>query len=95
MIGARQAISKRSKYSAERLRPQQSHAFCLSRKKGSAVRLKLQQLTMSIVNLTHLMETVTQMSAKQSMGVPLEHGYESYNSVPRADTQQIDQGIAQ
>ena len=58
--------------------------FC-HRKKGSAVRLKLQQLTMSIVNLTHLMETVTQMSSKQGV-VPLEHGYESYNSVPRADT---------
>lgn len=70
-IGVKQAISRKSKYRNKTglsagdtdLIPIFSNLF---RKKGSSMRHKLQQLTMSIVNLTHLMETVTQMTAKPS-----------------------------
>ena len=44
--------------------------------KGSAMRHKIQQLTLSIVNLTHLMDTVSQMGCFATrtidMGSPFE-----------------------
>ena len=74
--------------------------FCY-RKKGSAVRLKLQQLTMSIVNLTHLMDTVSQMAISSiparsnDQNSPYEINQESYNSVPRADHAAVDPMLGQ
>ena len=63
---------------------------------------------MSLVNLTHLMETVSQMaslggrsSVAEIAGVnmmPLEHAYESHTSVAQRDshgTVGVDQGVAQ
>ena len=42
---------------------------------------------MSLVNLTHLMETVSQMASFRpgDIGVPLEFGYESVNSAAVRD----------
>ena len=61
---------------------------------------------MSLVNLTHLMETVSQMAslggrssvAENAGMVPLEHAYESHTSAAQRDshgTVSVDQGVAQ